>query len=61
MVRTTNEILDRGGPATPDERFWITAVYGMVKRDARYGELSARVEAVVGKPSTDFDPRAADA
>jgi NAD(P)-dependent dehydrogenase (short-subunit alcohol dehydrogenase family) len=59
MVRNTNEILDRGGPATPDERFWITAVYGMVRRDARYRELAARVEMVVGKPSTDFDPRAA--
>jgi NAD(P)-dependent dehydrogenase (short-subunit alcohol dehydrogenase family) len=59
MLRRTTEILDRGGPATPDERFWITTVYGMFKRDVRYSELAVRVEAVVGKPSTDFDPRAA--
>jgi hypothetical protein len=60
MVRKTNEILDQGGPATPDERFWIAAVYSMVRRDAKYGELAARVEAVVGTPTTDFDPRAAE-
>jgi NAD(P)-dependent dehydrogenase (short-subunit alcohol dehydrogenase family) len=60
MRRKTTEILDRGGPATPDERFWMTAVYGMFKRDTRYRELAARVEAVVGEPSTDFDPRAAE-
>jgi NAD(P)-dependent dehydrogenase (short-subunit alcohol dehydrogenase family) len=60
MRRKTNEILDRGGPATPDERFWMVAVYGMFKRDARYRELAARVESVVGVPSTDFDPRAVE-
>jgi hypothetical protein len=60
MLRMTNDILDRGGPATPDERFWITAVYGMFKRDARYWQVAARVEAVVGQPSTDFDPRATE-
>jgi NAD(P)-dependent dehydrogenase (short-subunit alcohol dehydrogenase family) len=60
VVRKTNEILDRGGPATTDERFWITVVYGMFRRDTRYSGLAARVEAVVGRPSTDFDPRAAD-
>jgi hypothetical protein len=59
-VRKTNEILDSGGPATPDERFWITTVYGMFRRDALYSELAARVETVIGKPSTDFDPRAAE-
>jgi hypothetical protein len=32
----------------------------MFKRDTRYRELAARVEAVVGEPSTDFDPRAAE-
>jgi len=58
MVRQTNEILDRGGPATPDERFWVTAVYGQLKRDARYTELKARIDAVVGSPSSDHDPRA---
>jgi NAD(P)-dependent dehydrogenase (short-subunit alcohol dehydrogenase family) len=58
MLRKTDEILDRGGPQTPDERFWITIVYGMFRRDARYREVAGRVEAVVGRPSTDFDPRA---
>ena len=61
MVRKTNEILDRGGPATPNERFWITTVYGMFRRDARYRDHAARVEAVIGKPSTDLDPRAGEA
>jgi NAD(P)-dependent dehydrogenase (short-subunit alcohol dehydrogenase family) len=60
MVRTTHEILDRGGPQNPDERFWITAVYGMFRRNPRYSELAARVEAVVGRPGTDFDPRVAE-
>jgi NAD(P)-dependent dehydrogenase (short-subunit alcohol dehydrogenase family) len=58
MRRTTNEILDRGGPATPQERFWIKALYGMFKTDARYRDLAARVEAVVGVPQSDYDPRA---
>ena len=57
LRRTTHEILDRGGPVTPDEKFWITAVYGMFKRDARYAELKARVDDVVGPPSSDYDPR----
>jgi NAD(P)-dependent dehydrogenase (short-subunit alcohol dehydrogenase family) len=58
MLRNTSEILDRGGPQTPDERFWVTMVYGMFRRDARYRDLAARIEAVVGRPTTDFDPRA---
>jgi NAD(P)-dependent dehydrogenase (short-subunit alcohol dehydrogenase family) len=58
MLRTTTEILDRGGPATGDERFWITAVYGMFKRDARYRDMAARIEAIVGVPKSDYDPRA---
>ena len=58
MLRTTGEILDRGGPQTPDERFWITTVYGMFRRDTRYRDVAARIEAVVGRPTTEFDPRA---
>jgi NAD(P)-dependent dehydrogenase (short-subunit alcohol dehydrogenase family) len=58
MLRKTNEILDRGGPQNPDERFWVTTMYGMFRRDARYREMAARIEAVVGRPTTDFDPRA---
>jgi len=59
LRRTTTEILDRGGPANPDEKFWIKAVYGMFKRDARFAELKARIDAVMGPPSSDYDPRSA--
>ena len=58
LLQTTNDILDRGGPADPDERFWMTAVYGQFKRDARYADIKARIDAVMGPPSSDYDPRA---
>ena len=58
LVQTTNGILDRGGPADPDEKFWMTAVYGQFKRDARYADLKARIDAVMGPPVADYDPRA---
>ena len=57
MLGQTSAILDRGGPATPDEQFWVKAVYGMFKRDARYTGMKSRIEAVVGVPQSDFDPR----
>jgi NAD(P)-dependent dehydrogenase (short-subunit alcohol dehydrogenase family) len=59
MLGRTHEILDRGGPANPDEQFWIKAVYGQFKRDARYADVKARIDAVVGPPSSNYDPRAA--
>jgi NAD(P)-dependent dehydrogenase (short-subunit alcohol dehydrogenase family) len=59
MLGKTNEILDRGGPAGPQEQFWIKTVYGLFKTDARYREMAARVEAVVGVPASDYDPRGA--
>jgi hypothetical protein len=58
LLKTTNEILDRGGPADPDERFWMTAVYSQFKRDPRYADIKARIHAVMGPPSSDYDPRA---
>ena len=58
MLGRTHEILDRGGPQNPDEQFWIKAVYGQFKRDARYADVKARIDAVVGPPSSNFDPRA---
>ena len=58
LLQTTNGILDRGGPADPDERFWMKAVYGQFKRDARYAEVKARIDAVMGPPVADYDPRA---
>ena len=58
LLLTTNGILDRGGPADPDERFWMTAVYGQFKRDARYAEIKARIDAVMGPPVADYDPPA---
>jgi NAD(P)-dependent dehydrogenase (short-subunit alcohol dehydrogenase family) len=58
LLQTTNGILDRGGPADPDERFWMTAVYGQFKRDPRYTDIKARIDAVMGPPSSDYDPRA---
>jgi NAD(P)-dependent dehydrogenase (short-subunit alcohol dehydrogenase family) len=58
MLGRTHEILDRGGPADPEEQFWITAVYSQFKRDARYADVKARIDAVVGPPSSGYDPRA---
>jgi NAD(P)-dependent dehydrogenase (short-subunit alcohol dehydrogenase family) len=58
MLRQTGDILDRGGPVTPDEKFWVKAVYAMFKRDARYADMKSRIEAVVGVPESHFDPRA---
>jgi NAD(P)-dependent dehydrogenase (short-subunit alcohol dehydrogenase family) len=58
MLNTTNEILDRGGPASPQEQFWIKTMYGLFKTDARYRDMAARVEAVVGVPASSYDPRA---
>ena len=58
MLAKTNEILDRGGPADPQEKFWVKALYGLFKTDARYRDMAARVEAVVGVPTSDYDPRA---
>jgi hypothetical protein len=58
MLGRTHEILDRGGPKNPDEQFWIKAVYSQFKRDARYTDVKARIDAVVGPPSSNYDPRA---
>ena len=58
MLATTNDILDRGGPKDPEEKFWISAVYGQFKRDPRYRDLKARIDAVMGPPVYDFDPKA---
>jgi hypothetical protein len=58
MLGRTHEILDRGGPRNPDEQFWIKAVYSQFKRDARYTDVKARIDAVVGPPSSNYDPRA---
>lgn len=58
MLGRTNDILDRGGPATPDEEFWIVAVYWQFKYDARFAEMKARIDTIVGPPATDHDPRA---
>ena len=58
MLAKTHEILDRGGPADPQEKFWVKALYGLFKTDARYRDMAARVESVVGVPQGDYDPRA---
>ena len=58
MLGMTNSILDRGGPKDPDERFWMTAVYGQFKRDPRYADVKARIDRVMGPPKADYDPRA---
>jgi NAD(P)-dependent dehydrogenase (short-subunit alcohol dehydrogenase family) len=59
MLGLTNDILDRGGPANPDEKFWMSAVYLQFKRDARFADMKARIDAVMGPPVADYDPRAA--
>jgi len=48
MLGQTTAILDRGGPKNPEEEFWIQAVYGQFKRDARYADIKARIDAVMG-------------
>jgi hypothetical protein len=58
MLGLTNEILDRGGPQNPDEKFWMSAVYLQFKRDPRHADMKARIDAVMGPPKTDWDPRA---
>jgi NAD(P)-dependent dehydrogenase (short-subunit alcohol dehydrogenase family) len=50
LLARTHEILEQGGPADADEKFWIAAVYKQFKRDARYADLKARIDAVVGPP-----------
>jgi hypothetical protein len=36
----------------------VKALYGLFKTDARYRDMAARVESVVGVPQGDYDPRA---
>jgi hypothetical protein len=34
----------------------MTAVYGQFKRDPRYAGIKARIDYVMGPPSSDYDP-----
>ena len=41
-----NEILDRGGPADADERYWVEAWHEQLKNEPRCKQLIDRIEAV---------------
>jgi NAD(P)-dependent dehydrogenase (short-subunit alcohol dehydrogenase family) len=43
-----NEILDRGGPADPDEQLWISLWHMQLKDEPRWKELADRIEKVTG-------------
>jgi len=57
MLGYTNGILERGGPTTPEEKFWMVAVYWQFKYDPRFREMKQRIDAVMGTPASDYDPR----
>ena len=57
MLGRTNGILDRGGPSTPEEKFWMVAVYWQFKHDPRFRDMKERIDTVVGTPASDYDPR----
>ena len=44
MLGRTNGILDRGGPSTPDEKFWMVAVYWQFKHDPRFRDMKQRID-----------------
>ena len=60
MLGYTNGILDRGGPTTPDEKFWMVAVYWQFKHDPRFKDMKERIHSIVGTPASDHDPRAGE-
>jgi NAD(P)-dependent dehydrogenase (short-subunit alcohol dehydrogenase family) len=48
---TLTDILDRGGPADPDERFWIEAWYSQLKDAPEWQTLIVRLAAVLRSSS----------
>jgi NAD(P)-dependent dehydrogenase (short-subunit alcohol dehydrogenase family) len=57
MLGHTESILARGGPATPEEKFWMVAVYWQFKYDPRFTHMKARIDAMGGLAPSDYDPR----
>ena len=45
---SVNEILDRGGPADDDERFWVSAWHTQLKNEPRWQRLVDRIASVTG-------------
>jgi NAD(P)-dependent dehydrogenase (short-subunit alcohol dehydrogenase family) len=43
VIRSVNEILDRGGPKTDEERFWIGAWYTAYRDEPQHAELVKRM------------------
>jgi NAD(P)-dependent dehydrogenase (short-subunit alcohol dehydrogenase family) len=46
VIRSVTAILDRGGPADADERFWVEAWCGQMKNRPEWRELAARIAAM---------------
>lgn len=46
ITSSLTEILDRGGPTTADERFWIDAWYVQLKAEPSWRPLMERIEAL---------------
>jgi NAD(P)-dependent dehydrogenase (short-subunit alcohol dehydrogenase family) len=44
LETTLTAILDRGGPASDDERFWIDICYDQLRDDARWRPVMSRIE-----------------
>lgn len=49
VVRSIHEILDRGAPTDPGERFWVNTWRVQLGHDPRFGELVRRIDAVLGR------------
>ncbi len=47
VIRSVNEILDRGGPKTDEERFWIGAWYTSYRDEPQHAELVKRMAAAL--------------
>jgi NAD(P)-dependent dehydrogenase (short-subunit alcohol dehydrogenase family) len=51
ITRSLTDILDRGGPKTPQEKFWLEAWYGQLKDEAAWKPLMERVVQVLRRPA----------
>jgi NAD(P)-dependent dehydrogenase (short-subunit alcohol dehydrogenase family) len=47
VERSVTEILDRGGPADDDERFWVNACHMQLKNEPQWRALTDRIEQLV--------------
>lgn len=50
VTKSLTDILDRGGPTNPKEKFWIEAWYSQLKDEAAWKVLMERVAQVLKRP-----------